>query len=125
MAKTKQASVTDKNLDRLTQFLTNELENPALAAQIPSGAHIFHGSSEDMELTQANIKLAAAMLMEMTLGTCKEAPLMMVFETKSGQQAIIDLSTTERKRKAQSLLETFQEQSQQEVVTEIDKLLAT
>ena len=116
--------MTDKNLDRLTHFLMNEIEQPSLAAQIPNGAHIFHGTYDDMELTYANIKMAAAMLMEMALGICEEAPLVMIFEYKPGQQTTIDLSTEERKRKAQGVLEAFQEQSRQEMVSEIDELLA-
>ena len=116
--------MTDKNLDRLTHFLMNEIEQPSLAAQIPNGAHLFHGTYDDMELTYANIKMAAAMLIEMALGLCEEAPLTMVFEYKPGQHTVIDLSTEERKRRARGVLETFQEQSKQEMVTEINELLA-
>lgn len=125
MAKANQtSSVTDKNLDRLTHFLMNEMEQPSLAVQIPNGAHIFHGTYDDMELTYANIRMATAMLIEMTLGLCEEAPLIMVFEYKPGQQTMIDLSTEERKHRARGLLEAFQEQSKQEMVTEINELLA-
>lgn len=124
MAKSKQLTTTEKNLDRLADFLTNEMEHPALAAQIPDGAHIFHGTYEDIELTQANAKMAAAILMEMALGICEEAPLVMLFEYKPGQQTVIDLATEDRKRKAQRLVEAFQEQSQQEVVIEINELMA-
>lgn len=124
MAKINQASVTDKNLDRLTRFLKNEMEHPSLAVQIPNGAHIFHGTHDDMELTQTNITMATTMLIEMALGICEEAPLVMLFEAKSGQLIAIDLSTEERKRKVQGLLEALQEQNKQEVVTEINELLA-
>lgn len=125
MAKYNQASVTEKNLDRLAYFLTSEIQQPTLAAQIPEGAHIFHGSYADLELTQANVNMAAAMLIEMALGIYEEAPLIMLYEYQSGQQAVIDLATEERKRKAQGLVETFQEQSQQEVVVEINDLMVT
>ncbi len=125
MAKYNQASVTEKNLDRMVYFLTSEIQQPTLAAQIPNGAHIFHGSYADLELTRANVKMAAAMLIEMALGIYEEAPLIMLYEYKSGQQAVIDLATEERKRKAQGLVKTFQEQSQQEVVVEINDLMVT
>jgi hypothetical protein len=125
MAKANQTnSVTDKNLDRLTHFLMNEIEQSSLAAQIPNGAHLFHGAYDDMELTYANIKMATAMLIEMALGICEEAPLVMIFEYKSGQQTVIDLATEERKRKTQEILESFQMQSRQEMVSEINELLA-
>jgi hypothetical protein len=116
--------VTDKNLDRLAHFLMNEMEHPSLAAQIPDGAHIFHGTYDDMELTYANIKMAATMLIEMALGICEDASLIMLFEYKPGQQTVIDLSTEQRKRQVQGLLVAFQEQSQQEMVAEINELLA-
>jgi len=37
-------NLTDKNLDRLVDFLNLELGKSSLAEQIPNGAHIFHGS---------------------------------------------------------------------------------
>ena len=124
MVQSRQMSVTEKNLDRLTDFLRGELEHPALAEQIPNGAHIFHGAYNDIALTQANLKMAAAVLIGMALGLREEAPLVMVFETKPGHQALIDLSTEERKRKAHTFTEQFQEQSQQEVLAEIEQLIA-
>jgi len=123
MGTNRQTSITDKNLDRLAEFLKRELEQPTLAAQIPGGAHIFHGSYSDTELTQANLKLATNILLGMTLGYVEEAPLMMVFEYKPGQETLIDLSSEVYKRKAQRFVETFREQSQQEIAVEINELL--
>ena len=37
-------NLTSKNLDQLSDFLNQELDNPTLTSQIPDGAHIFHGS---------------------------------------------------------------------------------
>lgn len=124
MAKYNQASVTEKNLDRLAYFLTSEIQQPTLATQIPEGAHIFHGSYADLELTQANVKMAAAMLIEMALGIYEEAPLIMLYEYQSGQQAVIDLGTDDKKHQALELIEAFQEQSQQEVAVKINELMA-
>ena len=124
MGTNRQASITDKNLDRLAEFLNRELGQPTLAAQIPSGTHIFHGSYSDAELTQANLKLATNILLGMTLGYVEEAPLMMVFEYKPGQETLIDLSSEVYKRKAQRFVEAFCEQSQQEMAVEINELLA-
>lgn len=124
MAKINQTSVTDKNLDRLGDFLASELEHPALAEQIPGGAHIFHGAYNDTELTQTNLKMAMAILMGMALDLREEAPLVMLFEYKPGRQAVIDLSTEERRGKVQAFARMFQEQSQQELLTEINQLMA-
>lgn len=116
--------ITDKNLDRLAEFLAGVTENAALADNIPNGAHLFHGSFNDPVLTQANIELATSILMEMTLGISEESPLIMLFEHQPGQRAVIDLASTERKQKAQALIEAFREQSKLEVQTEINDLLA-
>jgi hypothetical protein len=95
-----------------------------LAAQIPGGTHIFHGSCSDAELTQANLKLTTHILLGVTLGYVEEAPLMMVFEYKPGQETLINLSSEVYKRKAQRFVETFREQSQQEMAVEINAFLA-
>lgn len=124
MTERNQANVTDKNLDRLADFLQSELTQPALAAQIPNGAHIFHGAYNDMALTQANLNMSAVALMGMALGLREKAPVVMLFEAKPGQHVVIDLATTERKRKIQTFAEMFQEQSQQEILTEINELMA-
>jgi hypothetical protein len=117
-------NITHKNLDRLTDFLTSELEQPALAAQIPNGAYIFHGAYDDRALTEANLKMASATLIGMALGLREEAPLVMIFEAKAGEHVLIDLSTEERKGKVRRLAEEFQEQHQQEVLMEINELIA-
>ncbi len=124
MTDTNQASVTDKNLDRLSSLLERELEQPMLAKQIPDGAHIFHGSYEDDVLTQANLELASKVLLGMTLGYVKEAPLIMVFETKSGERTVIDLSEELEKDKAETFIQTFQEQTKQDMAEKINKTLA-
>lgn len=124
MADRNQTEVTNKNLDRLANFLTNELKQPTLAAQIPNGAHIFHGAYHDMALTEANLNMSAVTLMGMALGFREEAPVIMLFESKPGHQVIIDLATDERKHKIQKLAETLQEESQQEILGEINELMA-
>jgi hypothetical protein len=120
----RKSSLTDKNLDRLAEFLNRELERPNLAAQIPGGAHIFHGSYSDAMLTEGNLKLATNILLGMTLGYVEEAPLVMIFEYKPGQETLIDLSSEAYKQKARSFIETFREQSQREMAVKINELLA-
>ena len=78
-----------------------------------------------MALTQANLNLAAAMLIGIALDFRAEAPLIMLFEDKAGHQTVIDLSTEERRRKAQAFAETFQEQNRQELLLEINQLMTT
>lgn len=124
MGTNSQTGITDKNLNRLAEFLNRELEQPTLAAQIRGGTHVFYGSSSDINLTQANLKLATNILLGMTLGYVEEAPLMMVFEYKPGWETLIDLSSKMRKRRAQTFIETFREQSQQDIVAKINELLA-
>jgi len=119
-----QIGLTDKNLDRFTEFLSSELERPNRGEQIPEGAHIFHGSSFDTALTQANLKLAGKILLGMTLGYVEEAPLVMVYEYQPGKQILIDLSIDELKGKVQEFIETFQEQSQDNVTVKLNELLA-
>ena len=121
MARNRQ-SLTKGNLDRLTEFLNQELEQPKLAARIPSGAHLFYGSYNDTRLTKNNLRLATRILLGMTLGYVEAAPLIMVFEYKPGKETVIDLSSAVHKRKAKRLVETFREQSQQELVLEINDL---
>ncbi len=123
MGQSNQVSSTDKNLDRFAKFLNDELERPSLAKQVPIGAHIFHGSYSDTSLTQVNLKLASKILLGMTLGYVEEAPLMMVFEDKPGHHMVIDLSTVVQKDKAQRFIETFQDQSQQEMGAKINELI--
>ena len=56
--------LTSKNLDFLADFLNYEIETPHLAVQIPDEAEIFHGSYQDPDLTQTNLKRATRMLVE-------------------------------------------------------------
>ena len=117
-------SLTDGNLDRLAGFLTRELEQPTLAAQIPDGAHIFHGSYDDTTLTQANLQLASKILLGMTLGYVKDAPLMMVFEHKPGKRTAIDLSNETQKDHARTFIEGFLERARRQMVVGINELVA-
>jgi hypothetical protein len=63
---TKNNDLTTKNLEQLNKFLQRVQEDPALAAQMPNSAHIFHGTADDADLTQSNLKLAAKMLLGVT-----------------------------------------------------------
>lgn len=124
MRKNSQISLTEKNLDQLAQFLNQELEQPTLAAQIPGGAHIFHGSYRDDELTQANLELASKILLGMALGYVEDALLVMVFEYEPDRQTVIDLSGQLEKDRVQLFIETFQEQSKQDMTAKINATLA-
>ncbi len=119
-----QTDLTEKNLDRLADFLTQEHKRAGLVEQIPDGAHIFHGSYNDVALTRTNLKLASRILLGMSLGYVGEAPLAMVYEYQPGKQLVIDLSTEILKGKVQDFIETFQKQSQQEVTVKVNELLA-
>lgn len=59
MKNSNEINLTDKNLDLLADFLMLQLEDSTLAEQVPHKAYIFHGSKQDVALTQKNIKLAA------------------------------------------------------------------
>jgi hypothetical protein len=48
----------------------------------------------------------------------------MVFEYKPGQQMVIDLSSELQRGKAQTFIETFQEQSQQDMAVKINEMMA-
>jgi hypothetical protein len=119
MAENNDINFTDKNLDRLSDFLNRELENPAFASQIPDGAHIFHGSYNDATLTQGNLNLATKLLLGMMLGYVEEAPLMMVFEHKDGKHILLNLSETRQKKQAQAFIGRFQKQSQKTMAAKI------
>ena len=121
MGERNQASLTDRNLDRLAEFLGCELEQPTLATRIPSGAHIFHGSHKDTALTQANLRLVSKILLGMILGYVESAPLVMVFEYKPGRQMVVDLS--DEVSKARMFVEGFQEQSRHEMVVKLNELV--
>ncbi len=122
MRKNNPTTLTDENLDRLAEFLSRELEQPALAAQIPDGAHIFHGSRDDAALTQANLQLVSKILLGITLGYVQDAPLMMVFEYEPGKQTLIDLSDEAQKDRARAFIQGFQEQSRYEMAVKINQL---
>jgi hypothetical protein len=117
-------NLTSKNLDRLTDFLNRELENPIFASQIPEGAHIFHGSYNDAALTQGNLKLATKILLGMTLGYVEDAPLIMLFEREQGEQILLNLSETLEKEQAQAFIGRFQKQNQKKVTVKLNQLLA-
>lgn len=123
MGKNNQASLTDRNLDRLAEFLNCELEQPTLAAQIPSGAHLFYGSYSDATLTQSNLQMVSKTLLGITLGYIKDAPLIMMFECEPGRQMVIDLSSEAQKDEARMLVEGFQEQSRYEMIVRINELV--
>ena len=118
-----EVSLTDKNLDRLAEFLNQEMKKPMLSAQIPDGAHLFYGSYNDPAMTQDNLRLASKTLLGMTLSYVEDAPLVMVFESKDGNQIIIDLSDETEKAKIRSFIENFQKQRQREIVNKINKLV--
>lgn len=122
MEKNNLTKLTDVNMDRLAGFLSRELEQSALAAKIPSGAHIFHGARDDIALTQSNLQLASNILLGMTLGYVEDAPLIMVFEYEPGMQTVIDLSDDLQKSRAHTFVEGFQEQNRREMVVKIDEL---
>ena len=115
MSEHKLNSLTDKNLDQLKDFFNQESANLSLSEQIPSGAHLFHGSYNDSALTEANLKLSSKILLGMALGFVEEAPLLMIYEYEPGRQKVIDLSSEKRKSNVRNLVETFQELSQHEV----------
>jgi len=124
MRRNNKVGLTEKNLDQLAEFLSHELEQPALAAQIPDGAHIFHGSYDDTTLTQANLELASETLLGMTLGYIEEAPLVMVFEYQPGsRRTVVDLSSKAQRGSARAFVERFQEWSQGEMIVRINELV--
>lgn len=123
MAENNDISLTSQNLERLSDFLNRALKDASLAAQIPDGAHLFHGSYNDAELTQDNLKLAAKILLGMTLGYVEDAPLIMLFEQKYGKQAVLDLSEALEKAQAQAFIGRFERQSQKRMAAKIDQLM--
>lgn len=123
MRKNKQVSLTDKNLDRLAEFLNREMKQPVLSEQIPDGAHLFYGSYNDPTLTQENLRLVSKTLLGMTLGYIEDAPLVMMFEFKDGKQKVIDLSDEMEKAKIRSFIEKFQQERQHEMAAKINELI--
>lgn len=123
MRKTNELSLTDKNLDRLSEFLNHELRQPMLSAQIPDGAHLFYGSYNDPTLTQENLRLVSKTLLGMTLGYVEDARLAMIFESQNGKQKVIDLSDETVKARFRSFIEKFQQQRQYEMAAKINELI--
>ncbi|MFZ2360625.1 MAG: hypothetical protein WA040_14895 [Anaerolineae bacterium] len=123
MGRNNHTDVTDKNLDRLANFLTSELAVPSVSEQIPDGAHLFHGAYNDLSLTNANLDLASEVLLGMILGYVDQAPLMMVFERAPGQNTVIDLSDETHKQRAEAFIELFRRDSQRSAVDRISALL--
>lgn len=115
--------LTDKNLERLADFLTGEVAAPSVADQIPDGAHLFHGAYNDLSLTNANLDLSSEVLLGMILGYVEQAPLMMVFERAPGQNTIIDLSDETNKQRAEAFVELFRRDTQRSAVDRIGELL--
>lgn len=100
---------TDQSIDRLGDFLLREMETPSLAAQIPDGAHLFHGAYNDAELTQQSLKLAGDVLLGMLLGYVEDAPLLMLYEYQPKREKLIDLSSDAHKQSALNVLTSFRE----------------
>jgi hypothetical protein len=125
MKQNNRASLTDRNLDQLTEFLIQEMERPTLTAQIPDGAHIFHGAYDDMTLTRDNLQLASEVLLGMTLGYIEDAPLVMVFEYEPGRRTVLDLSDKTWKDQARAFIEGFRKRTQREMVVRIKELVPT
>lgn len=123
MGRNNHTDVTDKNLDRLADFLTSEMTAPSVSEQIPDGAHLFHGAYNDLSLTNANLDLASEVLLGMILGYVEQAPLVMVFERAPGQNTIIDLSDEISKQRAEAFIELFRRDSQRSAVDRISALL--
>ena len=125
MGRNNHTNVTDKNLDRLADFLTSEMAVPAMSDRIPDGAHLFHGAYNDLSLTNANLDLASEVLLGMILGYVEPAPLMMVFERAPGQNTVIDLSDEINKQRAEAFVDLFRRDSQRSAVNRIGELLLT
>ncbi len=99
----------EQTIDRLGDFLLREMATPSLAAQIPDGAHLFHGAYNDAELTQQSLKLAGDVLLGMLLGYVEDAPLLMLYEYQPKRERLIDLSSDAHKQSALNLLASFRE----------------
>jgi hypothetical protein len=117
----KQNILIERGIDSFRHFLSNELSQVTnLSSQIPDQAYIFHGSYEDPELTQAEVKKATDLLVRMQLGVEEEAPVVIVFEHAADQFRVIDFATDQRKHQAQTWLDSFRQQSQQAIEYEIN-----
>ncbi len=103
MIKNRQTTLTDQNLDRLSNILQGNMNQPGLIDSIPDRAHIFHGSAVDQSLTEKNLSLASQILLGIVLGYVEEAPLIMVFERNKDQYEVVDLSNDPQKKEARSV----------------------
>ena len=123
MRKNNHSSITDRNLDRLADLLIDEMEAPSLSDRIPDGAHLFHGTYDDLSLTNANLDLASKTLLGMILGYVEPASLCMVFERASGEKSVINLSDEAYKERARAFVELFRKQSQRSAVEQLLSLI--
>jgi len=123
MGRNSNTDIRDKNLDRLADLLTSELQTSLLSHQIPDGAYLFHGAYNDLSLTNANLDLASEVLLGMILGYVEQAPLTMVFERAPGQNTVIDLSDETNKQRAEAFVELFRRDTQRNAVDRISELL--
>lgn len=103
-----EVSFTDSAIDRLEALLTGELEELAMADQIPDGAHLFHGTFDAPKLTDHSLKLAGDILLGMMLGYVEEAPLVLLYEHQPAQLRLIDLASDAHKQRAREVIQTFQ-----------------
>jgi hypothetical protein len=119
MAQIENTHLTEKNLDRLADFLRRGQENLTLAGQLPDGAHIFHGAYDDADFTRANVNLASKIALGMALGYVDEAPLIMVFENEHGEYIVLNLSTAVFREQSHNLIESYQKQSHRKVASQL------
>ncbi|MDM8532699.1 hypothetical protein QUF63_16175 [Anaerolineales bacterium HSG25] len=125
MTENNETGVVNKRMDRLNQFLLNELNGITnLASQIPDKARIYHGAYNDPELMKADTKMATHALITMLLGLETEVPLRMIYEYAPAKFTVIDMASEERKRQVRKLLISCHEQSIQTVQTEMSQLVA-
>ena len=115
----------DQGLDQLAEFLENELHNPDISAEIPDGAHIFHGSHDDNTFTQENVAFASKTLLGMSLGYIENAPLFMIYRQENGRFIAINLSNDRQKETADTFIEEFQYKNQQTMTLQINESQAT
>lgn len=116
---------TDQSLDQLAEFLENELRTPDISAEIPDGAHIFHGKDDDNAFTQKNLALASKTLLGMSLGYIENAPLFMVYKQRNGRFIAINLSNDQQKEITDIFIEEFQYKNQQTMTLQINESQAT
>lgn len=114
---------TDATIDRFGDFLLNEMKQPALADQIPDGAHLFHGTFDAPELTQQSLKLAGDILLGMMLGYVEEAPLLLLYEFRPSQMRLVDLSSDTHRQRALDAIRSFQTTSAEAIQNRLEMAL--